>query len=102
MAWALVDHDLWGVTARMAIDFKRPVGIDRPIRAEGRVVSVRRRLVEAEGVILDANDGSVLARSSATYVGAPEEKKRELKERYAFRIEPEKPAAASPETVDVR
>ena len=37
MAWALVDHDIWGVTARMTVEFKRPVPIDRPIRAEGRV-----------------------------------------------------------------
>jgi uncharacterized protein (TIGR00369 family) len=96
MAWALVDHDLWGVTARMTVDFKRPVRIARPIRAEGWVVGVRRRLVEAEGVILDAADGTVLARSQATYVGAPEERKQELKQRYAFRIEPD----ATPETPD--
>jgi uncharacterized protein (TIGR00369 family) len=89
MAWALVDHDLWGVTARMTVDFKRPVLVGRPIRAEGRVVEVRRRLVDAEGVILDPDEGTVLARSQATYVGAPEERKRELKERYAFRIEPD-------------
>jgi uncharacterized protein (TIGR00369 family) len=89
MAWALVDHDLWGVTARMAVDFKRPVLVGRPIRAEGRVVAVRRRLVDAEGVILDPDDGTILARSQATYVGAPEERKRDLKERYAFRIEPD-------------
>ena len=37
MAWALVDHDIWGVTARMSVEFKRPVPIGRPIRAEGRV-----------------------------------------------------------------
>ncbi len=89
MAWALVDHDLWGVTARMTVDFKRPVQIDRPILAEGRVVAVRRRLVDAEGVILDPTDGTVLARSRATYVGASEDRKQELKARYAFRIEPE-------------
>lgn len=87
MAWALVDHDLWGVTARMTVDFKRPVPIGLPIIGEGRVVAVRRRLVDAEGAILDAADGTVLARSTATYVGAREERKRELKARYAFRIE---------------
>ena len=38
MAWALVDHDMWGVTARMSVEFKRPVPIGRRIRAEGRVV----------------------------------------------------------------
>jgi uncharacterized protein (TIGR00369 family) len=85
MAWALVDHDVWGVTARMTVEFKRPVPIGRRIRGEGRVLQVRRRLVDAEGLILDAEDGSLLARAEATFVGAPEAKKRELKARYGFR-----------------
>ena len=92
MAWALVDHDMWGVTARMNVEFKRPVPIGRPIRAEGRVLQVRRRLVEAEGVILDPADGSILARAQATFVGASEEKKQELKARYGFH---EVPATAA-------
>ncbi len=89
MAWALVDHDMWGVTARMSVEFKRPVPIGRRIRAEGRVIQVRRRLVEAEGVILDPADGAILARAHATFVGAPEERKQELKARYGFREVPE-------------
>jgi uncharacterized protein (TIGR00369 family) len=92
MAWALVDHDLWGVTARMNVEFRRPVPIGRPVRAEGRVVSVRRRLVEAEGVVLDGTDGTVLARGTATFVGAPEARKEELKARYGFRLVDEQPA----------
>ena len=97
MAWALIDHDHWGVTARMSVDFKRPVPIGRPVRAEGWVTSVRRRLVEAEGVVLDAVDGTELARGTATYVGAPENRKEELKARYAFRVVDE---AGAPELVD--
>jgi uncharacterized protein (TIGR00369 family) len=97
MAWALIDHDLWGVTARMSIDFKRPVPIGRPIRAEGWVVSVRRRLVEAEGVVMDGNDGTELAHGTATYLGAPEARKDELKARYAFRLVDD---TATPERVD--
>jgi uncharacterized protein (TIGR00369 family) len=97
MAWALIDHDQWGVTARMSIDFKRPVPVGRPIRAEGWVVSARRRLVEAEGVVLDALDGTELAHGTATYVGAPEARKDELKARYAFRVVDE---TATPEPVD--
>jgi uncharacterized protein (TIGR00369 family) len=93
MAWALVDHDLWGVTARMAVEFRRPVPIGRPIRGQGRVVAVRRRIVEAEGVIVDAADDTILARADGTFVGAPEAKKRELKERYGFRLETEAGAA---------
>ncbi|HEY6571518.1 MAG TPA: PaaI family thioesterase [Candidatus Limnocylindrales bacterium] len=107
MAWALVDHDLWGVTARLAVDFKRPVPINRLIRAEGRVVAVRRRLVDAAGVVIDPATGEILARAEATYFGAPEARKQELKERYAFRLEPDSihgGAAATtglPELVDV-
>ena len=31
MAWAVVDHDMWGVTARMSVEFKKPVPLGRPI-----------------------------------------------------------------------
>jgi uncharacterized protein (TIGR00369 family) len=102
MAWTLVDHDVWGVTARMSVEFKRPVPIGRPIRAEGRVVEVRKRLVTAEGVILDLADGTLLARADATYVGAPEARKAELKARYRFRLDPDGPGGpAMPGTTDM-
>jgi uncharacterized protein (TIGR00369 family) len=105
MAWALVDHDLWGVTARMNVDFRRPVPIGRRIRGEGRVRETKRRVIYAEGVILDAEDGTQLAHADATFVGAPEARKQELKERYGFRLEPEgantrEGATATPATVD--
>ncbi len=84
MAWALVDHDVWGLTARMQVDFKRPVRIGCPIRAEGRVMEVRRRIVTAAGRILDRETGEVLATSEATYVGASDARKAELKARYGY------------------
>ena len=98
MAWALVDNDSWGVTARMQVEFKRPVPIGRRIRGEGRVVDVRRRIVRAAGVLLDATDGTVLATADGTFVAAPEDRKQALKERYGFRMEPYAPAM--PESVD--
>jgi uncharacterized protein (TIGR00369 family) len=88
MAWAVVDRDLWGVTARMSVEFRKPVSIGMPIRAEGRVTAARRRVVETEGVILDRRDGTVLARAEATFVGASDARKAELKARYGFRIAP--------------
>ena len=103
MAWALVDHDLWGVTARLNVDFRRPVPIGRRIRGEGRVRETKRRVIYAEGVLVDAEDGTELARAEATFVGAPEARKQELKERYGFRLEAEGPsedAAETPATVD--
>ena len=96
MAWALVDSDAWGVTARMQVEFKRPVPIGRRIRGEGRVVEAKRRLVRAEGVLIDAVDGTLLATAAGTFVAASEDRKQALKERYGFRLEPEEPATPDP------
>ena len=85
MAWSLVGADNWGVTARLAVDFKRPVPVGRTIRAEGWVTELRRRLVTTAGSIVDVADGTLLASADALYVAATEERKRELQERYGFR-----------------
>ena len=70
MARSLVGADNWGVTARLAVDFKRPVPIGRPIRAVGWVTELRRRLVTTAGSIVDVPDGTVLATADALYVAA--------------------------------
>lgn len=85
MAWALINHDTWGVTARMSVDFKRPVEIGAPVRAEGRVVEARRRIFRTEGVILSLPSRTVLASAEGVYVAASDHRKRELQQRYGFR-----------------
>jgi acyl-coenzyme A thioesterase PaaI-like protein len=86
MAWSLIGVDCWGVTARLSVQFVRPVAVARPIRAEGRLVERRRRLLRTEAHILDAETGDTLATAEATYVDAPAERKAALKERYGFRV----------------
>jgi uncharacterized protein (TIGR00369 family) len=85
MAWALVADDHWGVTARMNVEFRRPVAIGQPIRAEGWITTSRRRIVETEGRVVDRATGQALATATGTYVAADDERKRELRERYGFR-----------------
>jgi uncharacterized protein (TIGR00369 family) len=85
MAWALVAEDNWGVTARMSLDFKRPVTVGTKVRAEGWIVRNRRRLIDTAGQVVDS-DGNVLATAEAVYLAAGEERKRELIERYGVRI----------------
>ena len=85
MAWALVAEDNWGVTARMTLEFKRPVPIGTRVRAEGWIVRSRRRLVDTAGQVVDG-EGNVLATAEAVYVAADEKRKRELMERYGVRI----------------
>ena len=82
MAWALVSEDNWGVTARMSIDFRKPVTVGQAIRAEGWIAESRRRIQTTAGRIVDGVTGAELATAQATYVAATDARKRELKERY--------------------
>jgi acyl-coenzyme A thioesterase PaaI-like protein len=92
MGWALAGADAWGYTAKMSIEYKRPVPVGARIRGEGRLVERRRRLLTLTGRLVDADTGEVLATAEALYVAAPEARRQELKARYGFRLVPEDPA----------
>jgi len=89
MAWALASQDAWGYTARMSLEYRRPVPIGTPIRGEGQVVERRRRLLTTSGRLLDPATGEVLASAEGLYVAAPAARRDELKARYGFRLVPE-------------
>jgi uncharacterized protein (TIGR00369 family) len=94
MAWALVGNGEWGMTARLSIDFHKPVPIGTPFRAEGWVTRARRRIVETEARLVD-HSGTVLANATATYLAAGPDRRRQLQERYGFRrVEEERDRAA--------
>jgi acyl-coenzyme A thioesterase PaaI-like protein len=86
MAWSLVGQDNWGLTARLSVDFKRPVNVGRTIHAEGWVVRTRRRIVETRGRIVDPATDEELATAEALYLAADPSRKRELQARYGFRF----------------
>jgi acyl-coenzyme A thioesterase PaaI-like protein len=85
MAWALVGEDNWGVTARMAVEFRRPVEVGAAIRAEGWITRSRRRIVDAAGRIVDASSGVELATATGVYVAADPARKQDLRDRSAYR-----------------
>lgn len=85
MAWALVGEDNWGVTARISVDFKKPVPLGIPLRADGWITRMRRRIVDTEARIVDGATGAELATATGVYVAADAAHKRELQERYGFR-----------------
>jgi acyl-coenzyme A thioesterase PaaI-like protein len=99
MAWALVAEDHWGVTARMSVEFRKPVPIDTPIRADGWITRSRRRIVETAAELVDPASGVVLATAQGTYVAADAARKQELRDRYGFRFLER--VADTPEPVDV-
>lgn len=91
MGWALAGVNAWGLTARMSIEYRRPVPVGARIRGEGRLVGRRRRLLTLTGRLLDPETGEVFATADATYVAAPEAQLAQLKARYNFRLVPEDP-----------
>ena len=84
MAWSLVAEDNWGLTARMSVEFRRPVEIGQPIRAEGWITRSRRRLVDTAARIVDLRTNQELATATGVYVAADEARKQQLRERYAY------------------
>jgi uncharacterized protein (TIGR00369 family) len=99
MAWSVIGRGTWGVTARMAVDFRRPVPVGRAIRAEGQVSQSGRRLFRTTGRIVDAETGDTLATAEGTYVAAPPERLAELQARYRLRPVDDQPADG-PDLVD--
>lgn len=89
MAWALASADAWGYTARLSIEYRRPVPVGARIRGEGRLVERRRRLLSTAGRLVDAGTGELLATAQGTYVAAPEARREEIKARYGFRLVPD-------------
>lgn len=89
MAWSLVERELWGLTARLNVAFRRPVPVGRSIRAEGWLTQLGRRLIRTSGQIVDVTSGAVLATAEGVYLPMPEDRKAALRRRYRFRLVPE-------------
>ncbi|OQA45485.1 MAG: Thioesterase superfamily protein [Chloroflexi bacterium ADurb.Bin325] len=58
---------IWGVTAELSVRFLRPVPLDTPLTAVGRITNDRSRLFEGEGKIY-LPDGAVAAECTGKYV----------------------------------
>lgn len=85
MAWSLAGADEWGVTARMALEFRRPVPLNVELRADATVTRARRRLIETSARLVAVGSGELLATATGTYVAADAARKAELQARYGLR-----------------
>jgi len=84
MAWAIASREIFAVTARMSIEYRRPVAVGMALRIEGRLVEAKRRILRAEAKVLDATTGEACARAEGVYVTMPDDQNRALRERYRF------------------
>jgi len=85
MAWATASRGTFGFTGRLSIEYRRPVPVGVPIRAEGRVIDARRRILRTAATIIDPVSGEGYASAEGLYVTAPPDRQRELRDRYGLR-----------------
>ena len=83
MGWAIFHQGIWGVTARIAVTFRQPVKVGEELRVVGEVARMRSRAIETRGTVSRTSDGVVLAEADATFLVMPEQRRRELEERYS-------------------
>jgi uncharacterized protein (TIGR00369 family) len=83
MGWAIFHQGIWGVTARINVTFRQPVRVGEELHIVGEVARKRSRAIETHGTVSRATDGSVLAEADATFLVMPEDRRRELEQRYS-------------------
>ncbi len=81
MSWAVIDSGRLAVTARMSVDFRRPVPSGEELTIRASVTRDRGRAVETAGEIVGP-DGSVLASSTGLFIRVSEEQQREWERTY--------------------
>ena len=64
---------VWGVTLEFSISFKKPIPLDKELKAVTRLTSENKRIFEGNGEIL-LPDGTVAATAKGRYLKMPVEK----------------------------
>jgi len=84
MGWAIFQQGIWGVTGRLSVTFRRPVPIGEDLVITGEIVRESRRAIETKGTVRHAATADeVLAEADALFLVMPNERRRELEQRYS-------------------
>ncbi len=69
---AVMPYDIWAVTAKLELKFRKPVPLGEPVTVIGELVRMRSRAFEAKGELRLA-DGTVAVEGYGIYIRLPEE-----------------------------
>ena len=81
MSWAVIDSGRLAVTAKISVDFRKPVPSGEELIVTARVTRDRGRAVETAGEITSSS-GEVLASSTGLFIRVSEEQQREWEATY--------------------
>jgi acyl-coenzyme A thioesterase PaaI-like protein len=82
MGWALYQKDIWAVTGRLSVSFRKPVEIGAPTIATARIVADHGRKLDLTAAVRRESDGVLLAEATAIFVRVNEDRAAEWKDRY--------------------
>jgi acyl-coenzyme A thioesterase PaaI-like protein len=82
MAWSLYRERTWAVTGQLNTRFRKPMVVGEPVRATGRIVNDRGRIIEMRADIRRETDNRLIAEGAATFFRVPEAQAAEWNERY--------------------
>ena len=78
-----IAHNLWAVTAKLEVRFRRPVPLGQPLTLVGEMTHLRRRTLEGRGEIR-LEDGTVVAEAEGVYIRLPQEEIERVEEELGF------------------
>jgi acyl-coenzyme A thioesterase PaaI-like protein len=78
MGRVLVPQNVWAMTGRLEIKFRKPVPLDQELTIVGELTRSRSRAYEARGEIR-LPDGTLLVEGSGMYIRIPDEAIEEVK-----------------------
>jgi uncharacterized protein (TIGR00369 family) len=78
-----IAYDLWAVTAKLEVRFRRPVPLGQPLTLVGEMTRLRSRTLEAHGEIR-LEDGTVAAEAEGVYIRLPQEEIERVEEELDF------------------
>ncbi|MBI5301688.1 MAG: PaaI family thioesterase [Chloroflexi bacterium] len=73
-----IASDLWCMTAKLEVRFRKPVPIDAPLKLKGEIKNKTGRLIEGYGEIR-LPDGTLAAEAHGTYIRIPDAQLDEYK-----------------------
>jgi len=82
MAWTVYSRQIWAVTGRISISYRMPVEMGVPVRAIGRIVADRGRLLEMAAEMRREDENQLLAEATATFIRVPPEQATAWQDRY--------------------
>jgi uncharacterized protein (TIGR00369 family) len=86
MSWAVIDSGRLAVTARMSVDFRRPVPSGEELTITARVTRDRGRAVETSSEMI-GQDGELLSKATGLFVRVSDEQQQAWEQTY-FAQEP--------------